>query len=442
MSTICAISTPFGIGGIAVVRVSGSRSIEIVDSLFVGSRPLTKVAANNLIVGEIRKDGEMLDQVVVSVFRAPHSFTGEDVVEISCHGSLYIQQELLRWLIDAGCDMAAAGEFTLRAFLNGKLGLTEAEAVADLIAAESKAAHDIALQHLKGGVATELKTLRDELLHFTSLIELELDFADHEDLEFADRTELSALVLRIRQHLQQLTDSFRQGNALKNGIPVAIIGATNAGKSTLLNSLLGEDRAIVSDIHGTTRDTIEDTIVLDGILFRVIDTAGIRLSDNEIEKIGIERSKAAAEKADVILLVVDATAPATVPQNIDLQGKKVITLYNKCDLLKEQPSDTSDTLYISAKSGQLSNLRERLSGFGKSYQNSGQLLITNARHYEALSRALAAIRQVELGLAAQLSGDMLAVDLHDCLNAIGEITGEITSQEVLNNIFAHFCIGK
>ena len=295
MEPICAISTAYGTGGIAVIRVSGEGSLSIVDTLFVGRSPLYEAKANSVRYGQIVRDGEVLDDVLCSVFRAPHSFTGEETVEIACHGSLYIQQTLLQWLIDAGCRAAEPGEFTRRAFLNGKMDLTQAEAVADLIAAQSKAEKDLALSQLRGSVSNELGVLRERLLHFTSLIELELDFADHEELEFADRTELTALAAEIETKLAALMASFRTGNAIRNGIPVAIVGAPNVGKSTLLNALLGEQRAIVSDIQGTTRDTIEDTLVIDGILFRLIDTAGMRDTDDTLENMGIERSRKARQ---------------------------------------------------------------------------------------------------------------------------------------------------
>ena len=440
-NTICAISTPNGVGGIAVIRVSGDDAVAAVDSLFNGRQPLTEAKGYSVHYGTITD----LDDVLVTVFRAPHSFTGEDVVEIACHGSLYIQQELLRRLIAAGCRMAEPGEFTKRAFINGKMDLTEAEAVADIIAAESKAAHNIALNHMRGGVSKELQTLRDRLLHFTSLIELELDFADHEELEFADRKELKVLAEEIKQHLSQLISTFKLGNALKNGIPVAIIGPTNAGKSTLLNAIAGEERAIVSDIHGTTRDTIEDVVTINGIQFRFIDTAGLRKTDNEIENIGIQRSEQAAGKAEIILLVLDATDSIMPDIGIDLSNKTVITIYNKCDLLTDdsmtRQMHNSTTLYLSAKYGDIEELKRVLSDYAQQADNNS-VVITNARHYEALCRAKEAIEKVEHGLSEGLSGEFLSMDLQDCLQALGEITGEITSESVLQNIFTHYCIGK
>ena len=472
-NTICAISTPYGSGGIAVVRVSGKSAIQIVDTLFHGRKSLTEAKAYTVHYGEIRREargerrearGEILDQVLVSVFRAPHSFTGEDVVEIACHGSMYIQQTLLQWLVDAGCQLAKAGEFTQRAFLNGKMDLTEAEAVADLIAAQTKAEKDLALSQLRGGISNELAMLRERLLTFTSLVELELDFADHEELEFADRSELFALAQEIDTTIGNLVHSFKTGNAIKQGIPVAIIGAPNVGKSTLLNALLGEERAIVSDIQGTTRDTVEDTLVLDGMLFRFIDTAGLRQTEDTIESLGIERSRQAAQKAAVLIHLQDATQPVDILSELDdINEKKLIHVYNKVDLIGERreargekaPHDTSVVgdpakakgdearIYLSAKSGNVEVLKQQLISFAREqYDTRNAVTISNTRHYEALVRAQEAIRRVQEGLQMQISGEFLSMDLQDCLSALGEITGQITSQEVLNNIFGKFCIGK
>ena len=461
MSTICAISTPYGSGGIAVVRVSGKSAIQIVDSLFYARKPLTEAAAYTVHYGEIRREvrgerleargerrearGEILDQVLVSVFRAPHSFTGEDVVEIACHGSMYIQQTLLQWLVDAGCQLAKAGEFTQRAFLNGKMDLTEAEAVADLIAAQTKAEKDLALSQLRGGISNELAALRERLLTFTSLIELELDFADHEELEFADRSELFNLAQEIDTTIGTLVQSFKTGNAIKQGLPVAIIGAPNVGKSTLLNALLGEERAIVSDIQGTTRDTVEDTLVLDGMLFRFIDTAGLRQTDDTIENLGIERSRQAAQKAAVLIHLQDATQPVDILSELDdISEKKVIHVHNKVDLLPQYPiADSQSPIALSAKSGNIEVLKQQLINFAREqYDTRNAVTISNTRHYEALVRAQEAIQRVQDGLQMQISGEFLSMDLQDCLAALGEITGQITSQEVLNNIFGKFCIGK
>jgi tRNA modification GTPase len=459
-NTICAISTPYGSGGIAVVRVSGASAIQIVDTLFHGRKSLTEAKAYTVHYGEIKKptpipslkgrennEQEILDQVLVSVFRAPHSFTGEDVVEIACHGSMYIQQTLLQWLVDAGCQLAKAGEFTQRAFLNGKMDLTEAEAVADLIAAQTKAEKDLALSQLRGGISNELAMLRERLLTFTSLVELELDFADHEELEFADRSELFALAQEIDTTIGNLVRSFKTGNAIKQGIPVAIIGAPNVGKSTLLNALLGEERAIVSDIQGTTRDTVEDTLVLDGMLFRFIDTAGLRQTDDTIESLGIERSRQAAQKAVVLIHLQDATQPVDILSELDdISEKKLIHVYNKVDLLgKEAMRREGDEarIYLSAKSGNVEVLKQQLISFAREqYDTRNAVTISNTRHYEALVRAQEAIQRVQEGLQMQISGEFLSMDLQDCLSALGEITGQITSQEVLNNIFGKFCIGK
>ncbi len=444
-STICAISTPYGVGGIAVVRVSGAEAINIVDSLFRGKHRLAESKAYTVHYGQIAREEEVLDEVLVSLFRAPHSFTGEDVVEIACHGSLYIQQEILRWLVDSGCQMAKPGEFTQRAFANGKMDLSQAEAVADLIASESKAAHDLAINHIRGGISNELDALREQLLNFTSLIELELDFADHEELEFADRSELNTLAQNIQTHISQLLNTFRTGNAIRNGIPVAIIGATNAGKSTLLNRLVGEERAIVSDIHGTTRDTIEDVVTLGGLQFRFIDTAGIRTTDNEIEEIGIQRSIEAARKADIILHVIDSTNPQPITFDFPTEGKTIITVYNKEDegqrSLYAGSEQKDEGLHISAKYGSIDVLIADLLAAAPQ-ANPQTTIISNLRHYEALQRALTAIERVQDGLLNGLSGEFLSMDLQDCLEALGEITGRITSQDVLNNIFSRFCIGK
>ena len=448
MATICAISTPYGTGGIAVVRVSGEESISIVDRLFRGRVALSAAKGGTVHFGRIEREGEVLDEVLCSVFRAPHSFTGEDTVEIACHGSLYIQQEMLRWLIDAGCRAAEPGEFTRRAFLNGKMDLTRAEAVADLIAAQSKAEKDLALSQLRGSVSNELSGLREKLLHFTSLIELELDFADHEELEFADRSELTALSDDIEHKLASLIASFRAGNAIRNGISVAIVGAPNVGKSTLLNALLGEQRAIVSDIQGTTRDTIEDALVIDGILFRLIDTAGLRETDDVIEQMGVERSRKAMENAQIVIQVQSNDVPSTKDDSQISKGT-VIHVLNKVDLcsVSEQSERSvlcqrSGLIPLSAKNGEIDPLRRELVRVAKAMTQTSAVMLSNARHYEAISRAHEAILRVQEGLANGISGELLSMDLQDCLTALGEVTGQITNAEVLNNIFSKFCIGK
>lgn len=448
MTSICAISTPYGSGGIAIIRISGDNAIAIADGVFHGRKTLEQATTATVHYGEISNPtntNDILDEVLVSVYRAPHSFTGENMVEIMCHGSLYIQQTLLQWLIDNGCQLAKPGEFTERAFMNGKMDLTQAEAVADLIAARSKAEKDLAFNQLRGGISTSLKQLREQLLHFTSLVELELDFADHEELEFADRTELHQLANHICNQLTELTSTFRAGNAIRQGIPVAIVGATNAGKSTLLNALVGEQRAIVSDIHGTTRDTIEDTITIDGILFRFIDTAGIRDTSDTIEQLGIERSKQAMRDAAIILHIIDGTMLGT--DNIErLPDKYYLTIINKADLMNEsQHFAHQNELCISAKNGMIQDVKQQLIELARNIIGSAAangVCISNSRHYEALVRALKAIQKVQQGLDEQLSGEFLSMDLQDCLDALGEVTGQITSQEVLHTIFSKFCIGK
>ena len=447
MSTICAISTAYGTGGIAVIRVSGEQAVPIADSLFSGRTSLRDAKPGTVHFGRIERAKEVLDEVLCSVFRAPHSFTGEDTVEIACHGSLYIQQELLRWLIDAGCRAAEPGEFTRRAFLNGKMDLTQAEAVADLIAAQSKVEKDLALSQLRGSVSNELAALRERLLHFTSLIELELDFADHEELEFADRSELKILASEIETKLTNLLRSFRTGNAIRNGIPVAIVGAPNVGKSTLLNALLGEQRAIVSDIQGTTRDTVEDTLILDGILFRLIDTAGLRETNDTIENMGIERSRQAAEKAQIVIYLTEPN-PSPFLKGRELEGihGTILEVVNKCDLIPgvslQGETNGSRLLHISAKNGDIDPLKNELVRIAKESMQTSAVMLSNVRHYEAVKRAHEAIERVQQGLASELSGELLSLDLQDCLSALGEVTGQITNQEVLSNIFSKFCIGK
>ena len=466
-NTICAIATAPG-GAIGIIRVSGNDSIRIADRIFQpkgkDQSPLTERKAYTLTFGNIidtENDNEIVDEVLVSIFRAPHSYTGEDSVEISCHGSRYIMQRIMQLLISAGCRAAGPGEYTQRAFLNGKMDLSQAEAVADLIATDSTAAHRIAMNQMRGGFSSELARLRSELLHLTSLMELELDFSDHEELEFADRGELSTVAAKISDTIMQLSDSFRVGNAIKNGVPVAIVGETNAGKSTLLNLLLGEERAIVSDIHGTTRDTIEDTAEIGGISFRFIDTAGIRDTHDRIESIGIERTMKKISQADIILMVIDPTAPTDqytdlAPKILPLcEGKTVIVVVNKSDITAAASYSTIDSsstynhlnikqIHISAKTGDgTDKLRSLLCSCSGVDTAADGVIISNLRHLSALQSALADIHRVISGLASGLPSDLISQDLRSCLYHLGEITGgEIQTDEVLGNIFKHFCVGK
>ena len=430
--TICAIATAPG-GALGIIRISGAQALEILSSVF--SKDLTQAQPNTIHYGHIvervavsQQHTAVIDEALVSVFRAPHSYTGEDAAEISCHGSRYILNKVLELLIQQGCRMANPGEFTQRAFLNGKMDLSQAEAVADLIASTNKATHDIAISQLRGGISTELGRLREQLLKITSLLELELDFSDHEDLEFADRTELLQLAQATDAHITRLAQSFEVGNALKNGIPVAIVGAPNVGKSTLLNTLLGEDRAIVSDIQGTTRDAIEDCIQLGDVTFRFIDTAGIRHTDDTIENLGIERSIAAVQRARIILMMTQPGIPyPDIPVRDD---QTVIRIENKTEAFQ-------------AKFGVgLDDLKQRLIDAAPKTADS-DIIITNARHYEALTRAHSHLQRVIDGLQQNISGDLLSEDLRQVLDTLAEITGgQITTHEVLGNIFSHFCVGK
>lgn len=423
--TICALATAPG-GALGIIRISGPQALEILSNVF--SKDLCDALPNTIHYGHIKDGSEVIDEAMVSIFRAPHSYTGEDSVEISCHGSRYILNKVLELLVQNGCRMAGPGEYTLRAYLNGKMDLSQAEAVADLIASTNRATHHMAMSQLRGGISSELANMREQLLKLTSLLELELDFSDHEDLEFADRSELLELAKTIDSHITHLADTFQTGNALKNGIPVAIIGAPNVGKSTLLNALLGEERAIVSDIQGTTRDAIEDTMQLGGISFRFIDTAGIRHTDDQIESLGIERSKAAAQRARIILLMTEPGVP--YPDIETRDGQTVIRIENK-------------TQAFQAKYGiGLEALKQQLIDAAPKTSDS-DVIITNARHYDALLRAHEALQRVLAGLDMQMSGDLLSEDLRQVLDILAEITGgQITPNEVLGNIFKNFCVGK
>ena len=451
--TICAVSTAPGVGGIAVIRVSGPEAIAICNTIFVprtAGKDLLSQKAYTLRYGSIRRGEELIDEVLIALFRAPHSFTGEDTVEITCHGSVYIQQQIMQLLIESGCRSALPGEYTQRAFMNGKMDLSQAEAVADLIASTSAGQHRLALNQMRGGFSHELKNLREQLLHITSLMELELDFSDHEELEFADRSELSTLAAHIETVISRLANSFSVGNAIKNGIPVAIIGETNAGKSTLLNVLLNEDKAIVSDIHGTTRDVIEDTVNIGGITFRFIDTAGIRETHDAIESIGIERTFQKLDQADIVLWMIDAAdASLQIAQLSEKilphsEGKQLILVFNKADLLADnrfKPAGLPNvqSIFISAKKREhIDKLQDLLIQAA----HIPSLSSNDVRHYEALTHALESIHRVQEGLSANLSGDFISQDLRECIFHLSDIIGEVTTDQVLGNIFERFCIGK
>ena len=465
-STICAVSTAPGVGGIAVIRVSGPEALPVALRLFRygGETPVAEsVKPRYAYYGEVIAGDELVDEVVLTYFRAPHSFTGEDTVEISCHGSVYIRRRLLECLVGEGCQMAQPGEFTRRAYLNGRMDLSSAEAVADIIASESKAQHQMAMKQLRGGYSEELNALREELLRLTGLMELELDFPE-EDVEFADRTKLLALCDQIELKLKKLIDSYRLGNAVKRGIPVAIVGTTNVGKSTLLNTLLGEERAIVSDIHGTTRDTIEDTMHIGGYLFRFVDTAGLRETEDTIESLGIERSRSKIKEADIILGVLDATRLEEANQLDHIREiwlkrgeRTMLVLLNKSENLTEDERNHLDKvlcdslgcsekpLFISARSGEgMDQLKEELVKIMDCAQaNEADLIVSNARHHQLLREAYDALQRMRSGFDMGLSTDLLTLDLRHAISSIGEITGrEITSDDTLHYIFAHFCIGK
>ena len=447
--TICAVATRPG-GALGIVRVSGPDAIRLTDSIFkpASGHPLASASPYSLCYGQIiDNDGSTIDDVLISVFRAPHSFTGQDSTEISCHGSAYILQKVSQLLIDKGCRQAEPGEYTQRAFLGGKMDLSQAEAVADLIASTSAASHRLAMNQMKGGFSRELRALRDQLLQFTSLIELELDFSE-EDVEFADRSQLLQLAEQIDQIITRLADSFSTGDALRNGVPVAIIGQTNTGKSTLLNQLLHDDRALVSDIQGTTRDSIEDTTSIGGVLFRFIDTAGIRQTSDTIESMGIERSYRKAREASIILWMTDASHPADDATRKTIselsQGKHLITIHNKCDDPASLPAPTDSEIWISAKYGYgMDALNQLLVNAAAIPQISEQdVIVTNLRHYESLVKAQECIRRVRQGLSDRISGDFLSQDIRQCIHHLSSITGDITTDDILGNIFRHFCIGK
>lgn len=473
--TIVAMATPAGAGAIAVIRLSGKNAISIASTLFtsVSGKILSKQKTHTVHLGQIKDGEKIIDEVLATIFKNPKSYTGEDVVEISCHGSHYIQQEIIQICLRNGCRMAQAGEFTLRAFLNGKMDLSQAEAVADLIASDSAASHQLAIQQMRGGFSSEIKKLREELLNFASLIELELDFAE-EDVEFANRAEFQKLITRITHVLKRLIDSFATGNVLKNGIPVAIVGEPNVGKSTLLNALLNEERAIVSDIAGTTRDAIEDEIVLGGIGFRFIDTAGIRETTDTIEGLGIQKTFEKIEAAQVVIYLFDAekflvsqqagqagSSPIAIGIPVEIETiknkyplKNLIIVANKVDKLTDEEAQQLDFrlnsiegsfhVLLSAKKGLgLIELESRLLDFvNTGALRNNETIVTNSRHYDALLKALEEIIRVQEGIDANLSGDLLAIDIRQALYHFGEITGQVSNDELLGNIFANFCIGK
>lgn len=462
---IIALATPSGSGAIAVIRISGNDAIALGDRFFrsVSGKKLIEQDTHTIHLGHIIKNGKELDEVLVSVFKGPNSYTGENVLEISCHGSPFIQREIIQLFLRNGCRTANPGEFTLRAFLNGKLDLSQAEAVADLIASENEASHQVAMQQMRGGFSNEIKALREELMNFASLIELELDFAE-EDVEFANREQFRDLLKRIVNVLKHLIDSFAVGNVIKHGIPVAIIGEPNVGKSTLLNALLNEEKAIVSDIAGTTRDAIEDELTISGIGFRFIDTAGIRETDDVVESIGIKKTFEKTSQAQVIVYLFDASSvdvnklEGTILEIKQIQhrfpDKPLVVVANKVDQLSEEERaqlnvisnkiENSHLLLLSAKTGEgLDALKQKLLEFvNTGALRSNETIITNSRHYDALLRALEEIQKVQQGMDAKLSGDLLAIDIRQALYHFGEITGEITSDDLLGNIFANFCIGK
>jgi len=464
-STIIALATSSGVGAIAVIRLSGKDSIKIVNQFFqskYGDKDLTKVKSHTIHLGNIIDDNRIIDEVLVSIFKNPHSYTGENVVEINCHGSVYIQQEIIQLFIKNGVSNANAGEFTLRAFLNGKIDLSQAEAVADLIASNSAASHQVALQQMRGGFSSEIQNLRQQLLNFASLIELELDFAE-EDVEFADRTEFKNLIAKISTVLKRLIDSFAIGNVLKNGIPVAIVGEPNVGKSTLLNALLNEEKAIVSHIEGTTRDAIEDEIIIEGVAYRFIDTAGIRDTDDFIESIGIQKTYEKIEKAQLVIYLFDLEKIKNKHLTLEkcifeikkirdkFPAKQLLIIANKVDLVDEKIIDkttkafkNTSLIFLSAKEklgiSKLTNALTQLANKGALSNN--ETIVSNSRHFEALNNAYNSIKEVQKGINNNISTDLFSIDVRQALFHLGEITGEVTTEDLLGNIFANFCIGK
>jgi len=463
--TIIALATSSGVGAIAIIRLSGEKAIEIVNQFFkskYGKKDLTKVKSHTIHLGNIIENNHIIDEVLVSVFKNPNSYTGENVVEINCHGSVYIQQEIIQLFLKNGVRNANPGEFTLRAFLNGKMDLTQAEAVADLIASNSETSHQVALQQMRGGFSHEIKNLRNQLVHFASLVELELDFAE-EDVEFADRAEFVKLVTKISKTLKKLIDSFALGNVLKNGIPVAIVGEPNVGKSTLLNALLNEEKAIVSHIAGTTRDAIEDELIIEGVAYRFIDTAGIRATEDFVENIGIKKTFEKIEQAQLIIYLIDLESVKNNHSNLDdiyieiekirvkYPTKKMLLIANKVDLVNQKIIANTkstfknfDILFLAAKQKiGISNLITKLIELANTGAlSNNETIVSNSRHFEALNNALTAIKDVQKGINENISSDLLAIDIHEALHNLGLITGEVTTEDLLGNIFANFCIGK
>ena len=452
--TIVALATPNGLGAISVIRISGLNAISITEKLFKpkGNKKLSNQKSHTVHLGHLIRNGHELDEVLVTLFKGPHSYTGENTIEISCHGSTYIQQEIIDLFIENGIRVANPGEFTLRAFINGKMDLNQAEAVADLIASENEGSHKLAMEQMKNGFSNDLKKLRAELLHFSSMIELELDFSQ-EDVEFAERSEFKKLTIKIQSELEKLIDSFKSGNVLKNGISVAIAGKPNAGKSSLLNTLLNEDKAIVSDIPGTTRDSIEDSLVIDGINFRFTDTAGLRETKDVIESKGIEKTKEKINSARILIYLFDSNDTSFKEINSDLESFKredlsVLLVRNKVDLKNTNQNlinqlEKFEIIEISANNiDSVSSLKKRLVNEINILNPYTDTVISNSRHYEALMKALKAIEEVNMGLKSDISGDLLSVDIRKSIEHLAEITGEITNDDVLGNIFANFCIGK